>query len=125
MVYGHIAKGLLHTRPLLNLKDPDDVKKLKPIADAVFDLVHSLGGAVSGEHGDGRLRSAYIRRQYPKIFPLFLEIKHLLDPEIRLNPDIITSDNPDQLAQDLRYGPAYHAADLPEKHLLWPEGFRQ
>ena len=43
VVYGHIAKGLLHTRPLLNLKDPGDVKKLKPIADAVFDLVHSLG----------------------------------------------------------------------------------
>jgi len=123
VVYGHIAKGLLHTRPLLNLKDPDDVNKLKPIADAVFDLVHSLGGAVSGEHGDGRLRSAYIRRQYPKIFPLFLEIKHLLDPENRLNPDIITSDDPDQLMQDLRYGPAYHGADLPEKHLLWPESF--
>ena len=123
VVYGHIAKGLLHTRPLLNLKDPDDVKKLKPIADAVFDLVNSLGGAVSGEHGDGRLRSAYIRRQYPKIFPLFLEIKTLLDPENRLNPDIITSDDPDQLTRDLRYGPDYHAADLSEKHLLWPEGF--
>jgi FAD/FMN-containing dehydrogenase/Fe-S oxidoreductase len=123
VVYGHIAKGLLHTRPLLNLKDPDDVKKLKPVADAVFDLVNSLGGAVSGEHGDGRLRSAYIQRQYPKIFPLFLEIKRLLDPENRLNPDIITSDNPDQLAQDLRYGPVYHAEDLPEKFLLWPEGF--
>ncbi|MCX5880644.1 MAG: FAD-binding oxidoreductase [Deltaproteobacteria bacterium] len=123
VVYGHIAKGLLHTRPLLNLKDPDDVNKLKPIADAVFDLVHSLGGAVSGEHGDGRLRSAYIRRQYPKIFPLFLEIKRLLDPENRLNPDIITSDNPNQLAEDLRFGPFYQATDLPEKHLLWPEGF--
>lgn len=123
VVYGHIAKGLLHTRPLLNLKDPKDVKKLKPISDAVFDLVNSLGGAVSGEHGDGRLRSAYIRRQYPKIFPLFLETKNLLDPENRLNPDIITSDDPDLLDRDLRYGPGYHSRDLTEKHLLWPEGF--
>lgn len=123
VVYGHIAKGLLHTRPLLNLKDPDDVRKLKPISDAVFDLVHSLGGAISGEHGDGRLRSAYIRRQYPKIFPLFLEIKNLLDPENRFNPDIITSDDPEQLVRDLRYGPSYHGADQSEKHLLWPEGF--
>ena len=124
VVYGHIAKGLLHTRPLLNLKDPNDVKKLKPIADAVFDLVHSLGGSVSGEHGDGRLRSAYIRSQYPKIFQHFLETKNLLDPKNRFNPDIITSDNPDQLAQDLRYGPNYYVmADLPEKQLLWPEGF--
>ena len=123
VVYGHIAKGLLHTRPLLNLKDPGDVKKLTPIADAVFDLVHSLGGAVSGEHGDGRLRSAYIRRQYPKLFPLFLDIKRLLDPETRLNPDIITSDDPGLLTRNLRHGPGYHAKDLTEKHLLWPEGF--
>lgn len=123
VVYGHIAKGLLHTRPLLNLKDPKDVKKLKPISDAVFDLVNSLDGTVSGEHGDGRLRSAYIRRQYPKIFPLFLEIKHLLDPENRLNPDIITSDDPGLLDRDLRFGPGYHSLDLSVKHLLWPEGF--
>lgn len=122
VVYGHIAKGLLHTRPLLNLKDPGDVAKLKPIADAVFDLVNSLGGAVSGEHGDGRLRSGFIRRQYPKIYPLFQKIKRLLDPENRLNPDIITSDDPDQIARNLRFGPAYHAADLANHHLRWPEG---
>ncbi len=123
VVYGHIAKGLLHTRPLLNLKDPDDVKKLKPLADRAFDLVHSLGGAISGEHGDGRLRSAYIRRQYPKIFPLFLKIKHLLDPLNLFNPDIITPDNSNQIDRDLRYGLDYRASDLLEKHLLWPEDF--
>jgi FAD/FMN-containing dehydrogenase/Fe-S oxidoreductase len=123
VVYGHIAKGLLHTRPLLNLKDAADIQKLKPIADSVFDLVSSLGGTVSGEHGDGRLRSAYIRRQYPNIFPLFQEIKHLLDPYNLLNPDIITTDDTGLLVQNLRYGPAYHAADFKDKHLLWPEGF--
>jgi FAD/FMN-containing dehydrogenase/Fe-S oxidoreductase len=123
VVYGHIAKGLLHTRPLLNLKDPDDIGKLKPIADRTFDLVHSLGGAVSGEHGDGRLRSAYIRHQYPTIFPLFLEIKYLLDPLNIFNPDIITSDDPNQLSRNLRYGPDYRASDLAGKHLLWPEYF--
>ncbi len=123
VVYGHIAKGLLHTRPLLNLKDPGDVEKLKPIADQTFDLVHSLGGAVSGEHGDGRLRSAYIQRQYPRIFPLFLEIKHLLDPLNLFNPDIITSGDSTRIDRNLRYGPNYNASDLPEKHLLWPEDF--
>lgn len=123
VVYGHIAKGLLHTRPLLNLKDPDDIEKLKPIADGTFDLVHSLGGAISGEHGDGRLRSAYIRRQYPVIFPLFLKIKQLIDPFNLCNPDIITSDDPDLLSRNLRYGADYRSSDLARKHLLWPEDF--
>ena len=64
----------------LNLKDPSDIALLKPLADAVFDLVNRLGGVVSGEHGDGRLRSTYIRRQYPALFPLFQQAKRLLDP---------------------------------------------
>jgi len=70
-MYGHIAKGLMHTRPLLNLKDSEDLKKLKAIADDYFELVRSLGGAISGEHGDGRIRSCYIPKQYSEIYPLF------------------------------------------------------
>ena len=66
VVYGHIAKGLMHNRPLLNLKDPADVALLRPLADEVFDLVNGLGGTISGEHGDGRLRSIYLKRQYPR-----------------------------------------------------------
>ena len=91
VIYGHIAKGLLHTRPLLDLKDPDDVRLLKVLADEVFELVHSLGGAVSGEHGDGRIRSAYIKKQYPNIYDLFLETKRLLDEKNLCNPEIITT----------------------------------
>ena len=80
VLYGHIAKGLMHTRPLLDLKDAHDVALLKTITDQVFELVISLDGTVSGEHGDGRIRSAYVRKRYPGIWDLFLETKHLLDP---------------------------------------------
>jgi len=71
VTYGHIAKGLLHTRPLLNLKVRHDVALLRTIADEMFELVQGLNGSVSGEHGDGRLRSPYIKRQYPDIYELF------------------------------------------------------
>lgn len=124
VVYGHIAKGLLHTRPLLNLKDKNDISLLKPISDSVFELINSLGGAVSGEHGDGRLRSAYISRQYPAIFPFFMETRNILDPKRLFNPDIISSGNAScQIQQNLRFGESYDASDIPEKNLLWPEGF--
>jgi len=75
VIYGHIAKGLLHTRPLLNLKCDNDVKLLKVLADEVFELVYSLNGTISGEHGDGRVRSCYIKLQYPLIYDLFVRIK--------------------------------------------------
>jgi FAD/FMN-containing dehydrogenase/Fe-S oxidoreductase len=121
VIYGHIAKGLLHTRPLLDLKDARDVGLLRTIADDYYAMVRDLDGTVSGEHGDGRLRSAYIKRRYPDIYPLFLETKALLDPGHRLNPDIITHHEPDQMACDLRYGRAYRSRDPEQTRLNWEE----
>ncbi|MCP4115562.1 MAG: FAD-binding protein [Desulfobacteraceae bacterium] len=112
VLFGHISKGLMHTRPMLNLKDKHDVDLLKPIADGVFQLVNSLGGAISGEHGDGRLRSPYIRAQYPDIFELFQKTKQILDPHNLLNPDIITGEAKDGLTHSLRYGPGYQAKNI-------------
>lgn len=123
VLYGHIAKGLMHTRPLLDLKDPKDVGLLKPLADEVYDLVAGLDGTVSGEHGDGRLRSAYVKRRYPTIYDRFIEAKQLLDPDNILNPDIITTDWPDQMMYYLRYGPDYIAAEPSRLHLHWPSTF--
>ena len=123
VLFGHIAKGLLHTRPLLDLKDPQDVALLKILADEVFELVYSLGGAISGEHGDGRIRSAYIRRQYAGIYSLFEETKQALDPANILNPDIITGHEPDQIKSNLRYGGQYRRIPAGDKQLLWTEGF--
>ena len=120
--YGHIAKGLIHTRPLLNLKEPGDVDKLKPLADAVFELVAGLGGTVSGEHGDGRLRSAYLRRQYPHLFDLMVQTKQILDPHDLLNPDIKTHSSPRQMQHNLRYGRHYLNRALEPTLLRWPEG---
>lgn len=123
VIYGHIAKGLLHTRPLLNLKNDRDIRLMKILADGLCDLVHSLGGTVSGEHGDGRLRSAYLKKQYPLIYPLFLEIKRLLDPKYMMNPDIITYHDPNQMMKALRFGNDYQAQDLNRHELDWKEPF--
>ena len=123
VLYGHIAKGLLHTRPLLDLKDPHDIALLRVLADAVFELVTSVGGTVSGEHGDGRLRSAYVQRRYPGIYACFQQTKRLLDPDGRLNPEIITHHDPDQMTRDLRFGAAYRSVPPAPLNLEWPEGF--
>ena len=119
VVYGHIAKGLLHTRPLLNLKDPRDIDLLKILADGVFELVNGLGGVVSGEHGDGRIRSTYIQRQYPDLYPLFEEVKRLLDPHNLMNPEIKTASTPDQMMQHLRYGSEYRRVESNLSRLQW------
>ncbi len=133
VLFGHISKGLLHTRPLLNLKQKKDNLLLKTISDRIFELVKTLGGAISGEHGDGRIRSVYIRSLYPKIFHLFEQVKELLDPDHLLNPDILTGAVPDPDAAEtdvqnlpdayrfasLRYGPEYRSTN-PYDNILFP-----
>ncbi|WP_277657079.1 anaerobic glycerol-3-phosphate dehydrogenase subunit C [Seleniivibrio woodruffii] len=123
VIYGHIAKGLLHTRPLLNLKDPNDIELLRILADEVFTLVNRLGGAVSGEHGDGRLRSKYIKMQYGNLYDIFMQTKEILDSGKLLNPEIKTQHDDNQMMKNLRYGKEYSSVDIPNKNLKWSEGF--
>ncbi|MGD9809480.1 MAG: anaerobic glycerol-3-phosphate dehydrogenase subunit C [Deferribacterales bacterium] len=123
VIYGHIAKGLLHTRPLLDLKDPYDIEMLKKLDDQVFELVNGLGGAISGEHGDGRIRSCYIKKQYGELYDVFQDVKQIFDPERRLNPDILTHHDEYQMMKYLRYGKDYRSSDMKDKQLVWAEGF--
>jgi len=120
VTYGHIAKGLLHTRPLLNLKKRHDVALLRTIADELYKLVQSLNGSVSGEHGDGRLRTPYIKSQYPDIYDLFIKTIALLDPHGMLNLEIITHHVPDQMKKYLRYGAEYVIHPMQATQLNWP-----
>ena len=123
--YGHIAKGLLHNRPLLDMKDPYDISLLKTLADEVFELVNKLNGTISGEHGDGRLRSCYINKQYnSELYSLFLRVKSILDPDNLFNPEIKTTNDNTQIMKHLRYGADYGANDkVIQKQLVWEEDF--
>lgn len=124
VVYGHIAKGLMHTRPLLNLKDEKDIGLLKKLTNEVYDMVSAIDGTVSGEHGDGRIRSAFVKKRYPDIYHLFVETKRLLDPNNMFNPEIITNQDPDLVSSNLRFGSEYRVEDFMENRLAWNEGFQ-
>ncbi|CAB1074570.1 Fe-S protein, homolog of lactate dehydrogenase SO1521 [Olavius algarvensis Delta 1 endosymbiont] len=106
-IYGHAGDGNLHTMAILDLRQQEDVKTMLELADAVFELVLSLKGTVSGEHGDGRLRSQYVARQYPHLYHAMREIKTLFDPYGIMNPGVIISENDVLLGQNLKYGPDF------------------
>jgi FAD/FMN-containing dehydrogenase len=55
--YAHAGAGELHLRPLLNLKDKEDVVLFRQITTEVAQLVKKFKGSLSGEHGDGIVRS--------------------------------------------------------------------
>lgn len=110
--YGHASVGCLHIRPLLNLKDPADVARMRRIMEDVTDLVLEFGGSLSGEHGDGLLRSEWNRKMYgDTIYQAFREIKRAFDPENLFNPGRIV-DAP-AMTENLRYPPGYAPLDPP------------
>src|SRR6185437_13444483 len=50
--YAHASVGCLHVRPVLNMKDGGDVRKMRGIAEEAFAMVREYKGSHSGEHGD-------------------------------------------------------------------------
>ena len=104
--YGHASVGCLHVRPMVNLKDPAEVRKMAAIADEVFGIVMNYGGSMSGEHGDGIARSKYNKWLFgDKIYQGFLELKRVMDPHNILNPGKVV--NAPELTGDLRWGADY------------------
>jgi FAD/FMN-containing dehydrogenase/Fe-S oxidoreductase len=101
--YGHAGDGELHIRPYLDLSTPDDIKRMRDIADEVFQLAWSLGGTISGEHADGLVRAPFIERQYGKAYyQLLCDVKKIFDPAGILNPGKIVNADPDIMQKNLR-----------------------
>src|SRR6516225_8129890 len=57
--YAHASVGCLHVRPVLNVKQELEVKKMRAIAEEAFAMVREYKGSHSGEHGDGLVRSEF------------------------------------------------------------------
>ena len=100
--YAHIATGEIHLRPLLNLKNEEDVELYHTIAKEVAALVKKYRGSLSGEHGDGRLRGEFIPFMLGKQnYQLIKELKQTWDPHHLLNPGKIIDTPP--ITENLRY----------------------
>ncbi|TVQ31274.1 MAG: FAD-binding oxidoreductase [Phycisphaeraceae bacterium] len=114
--YAHASVGCLHIRPLLDPRDPKDAESLVSIAEEATDLVKRYGGALSGEHGDGRVRSPLLERFYgPELMQAFREIKQIFDPLNLMNPgDIVGAGPVSEILQRTRINPE-PAPDRPAK----------
>ncbi len=101
--FGHAGDGELHLRPYLDLSDPADVQKMRAIANDVFSLAWSLGGSISGEHADGLVKAAFIKKQYgDEYYEILCKIKNIFDPNGLMNPGKIINDDPDIMVKSLR-----------------------
>ena len=119
--YGHASVGCLHIRPLIDLKLEEGVDRMVSIATQVSDLVLEFGGAMSGEHGDGLVRSVWIEKMFgPKLYNAFREVKRAFDPAGIMNPGKIV--DPAPMTENLRIGPAYRSMALKTGFAFAQEG---
>jgi Fe-S oxidoreductase len=105
-MYAHASVGVIHVRPILDLRDATDIERFKRISEDTFDLVKEYGGSWSGEHGDGLVRSYKLKEFFgDHVYGLLKEVKQLFDPANLMNPGKIIDAQP--IDQNLRYGATY------------------
>jgi len=85
--YGHAGVGCVHVRPILNLKKDSDIELMLKSMEDIAQLLKESGGALSGEHGDGLIRSWLNEEMFgEEVYGLFKKLKQAFDPENLMNP---------------------------------------
>jgi len=117
--YGHFGQGCVHTRNNFDLSTVEGLARYRVFVERAADLCVSLGGSISGEHGDGQSRGELLARMYsPQLIEAFRHFKSAWDPEERMNPGKLIDAFP--LDSNIRYGPRYRSSNLLATHFAFP-----
>jgi len=119
--YAHASVGCLHVRPVLNLKQELEVRKMRAIAEEAFAMVREYKGSHSGEHGDGLVRSEFHEAMFgSRMVRAFEEVKDAFDPQGLFNPGkIVRAPKMDDRSL-FRFKPDYRPLPV-ETALDWSE----
>ena len=110
-MYAHASVGVIHVRPILDLRQAEDIQRFKQISEETFDLVKKYGGSWSGEHGDGLVRSYKLKDFFgEEVYQILKSVKQIFDPDNRMNPGKII--DAQAIDENLRYGEAYQDQSL-------------
>lgn len=93
-IYGHVGSGCMHIRPYINLQQPEELHLMRQMMMDISSLLLEFNGALSGEHGDGLIRSWLNPKMFgSKLMQAFKELKRAFDPENLMNPGKIVPDS--------------------------------
>jgi len=85
--FGHFGDGNLHPTFLTDEKDTDEMHRVELAMREIFEKALSLGGTITGEHGVGLAKKAFLRSQLgDSSYALMKQVKRALDPDNLLNP---------------------------------------
>jgi len=85
--FGHFGDGNLHPTFLTNERDTDEMHRVELAMREIFTEALALGGTITGEHGVGLAKKAFLREQVGDAsYALLKQVKRTLDPGNTLNP---------------------------------------
>ncbi|HWZ61211.1 MAG TPA: FAD-binding oxidoreductase, partial [Gemmatimonadaceae bacterium] len=107
VIFGHAGDAHMHVNPLIDVRAPDWRARLDAVLTEVTALTARLGGTLTGEHGDGRLRTPLLADVWPQpALDLFARIKHAFDPQGILNPGVKVKLPNQRPVTDVKYDPS-------------------
>ena len=110
-IYGHVGSGCMHVRPFIDLREVNELNIMENMMNDVSSMLLEFGGAMSGEHGDGRVRSWLNKKMFgDRLYQAFVELKEAFDPENRMNPDKVVNGTP--FLEELRLSPETKIASI-------------
>ncbi|MGB0733626.1 MAG: FAD-linked oxidase C-terminal domain-containing protein, partial [Pontibacterium sp.] len=89
-MFGHVDAGVLHVRPAIDMKDPQQETLIREITDEVVALTQKYKGLLWGEHGKG-VRSEYAPEFFGELYAEIQKVKGCFDPRNQLNPGKIAT----------------------------------
>jgi FAD/FMN-containing dehydrogenase/Fe-S oxidoreductase len=116
---GHVGDGNIHTRPVLDPRNPVDSALMQNLYNEVSAYVLGVRGTMAAEHGDGLIHTPRLQEMYgEEIYAFFTRIKNAFDPQGVMNPGkkVGPQEPAGTLFRDVRYGPGYRT--LPQKPVL-------
>lgn len=113
--FGHFGEGCVHVRISFDFSTEEGVSTFHAFMGDAAKLVTSYGGSLSGEHGDGRARSALLSEMYsPAMRKVFEDFKLIFDPQRIFNPGVLVW--ADDLTDGLRMGPGQRQLEITPVH---------
>jgi len=123
-LYAHAASGQVHFRPFMSIPHAGNANQIESLARELYEVAISCGGTISGEHGNGLSRTAFIRTQYGPLYRVMEQVKRLFDPQNLLNPGKIISNDPHLTIRNFRIPPVadQETSSLVPLQLKWAPG---
>jgi len=114
VIFGHAGDAHVHVNPLIDVRQSDWKQRVSGLLDDVVALTARLGGTLTGEHGDGRIRTPLLTKVWHKdTIKAFGQVKNAFDPKNIFNPGVKVPLKDQKPINDVKYDPSLPA--LPEK----------